>query len=685
MTSRYSTVVVFGLLVAACSGTTNHSNPSAGAGGRGANTGGAGVGGGAGAGIGGAGGSVVQPHSVSKLTPSSDSVGRYQKFELSFQLSRSFAADSLLPYYYYDPLDTSANDPGRNSPYAADGISVDAHFTSPSGQVLSVPAFYFERYERTQSGNSEVMTATGEHSWRVRFAPAELGKYTYYLTIEDAAGKTRWPAGTGTYMLSSVASASKGFVRVSPRDARFLEYDSGDSFVPLSSARQWWMDVGARSYEITSVFDQFGASGINLVRLWDQDDGYKLTVEGHFDAYTNADRNPADADVAGLPKGTQFNQRGNAEEDAIIEAAQKNGIVIDLCSHGDPAWIWDASVWTDAWNPKPVAMNAAAHLAYWKRNFRYRVARWGYSTSVLSWETWNEHGHVLSGDDTYSFYQTYGAFQQSTDPYHHLRTTSQGSQAYSPGLWSSSAMDMATYHDYMMSSRYPAGLYDDEAKFVYSFAQCLRTPTGSGNGCSLGIGDGSTWSGAAKPFVWGELDTGTTVWNEANPQPIADHNIIWAGLFSPLGTHPIDWYFESKQSYLSDKFAWTRIARDFFSGIDYAGLKFSYLATSDVAITSATLTASPSNLRVLAMRSGDGTRAYAWAQNRDYRWGTGNAAPAAINGSVTIPGMKAGSYRVKVVNTHDGSSTTATVSSASGSVTLSIPNLSQDVAIKIEP
>jgi hypothetical protein len=623
-----------------------------------------------------------QPHDVTDFTTSGESVGRYEKYEISFAISRAFAADSLLPYYPYDASDTPAASPGRNAPYGQDGITIDAHLHSPSGSDLVVPAFYLQKYQRVLNGGTETLTATTELSWNVRFAPEETGTYSYFISIEDKSGTTHWPPGPPRTFVSTVSS-SKGFVRVSPRDKRFMQYDNGESFVPISSAHQWWKDIGLRSYDTTNAFDDFGAHGINLVRVWDQNDGYKLTVEGHFDAYGTGNSNPADNAVPGIPKGTQPNQRGNAEQDAIIESAEKNGIAIELCSHGDAAWIWDASTYTDAWNANVIAFDDPRHLAYFERNFRYRVARWGYSTSILAWETWNEHGHVVSTDPTYKFYQAYGDYQRKTDPYRHLRTTSQGSQAFSPGLWSSGAMDIANYHDYMMSNRYPAGLYDDEVKFVYSFAQCLRTPTGAGGGCSLGIGDGSTWTGDPKPFIWGECDTGTTQWNEANPQPIADHNILWAGLFSPLGTHPIDWYFESKDSYIQQKYDWAKIARDFFTGVDYAGLGFVYLATSDVAVTSQTASASDPGMRVLAMRAADGKSAYAWVQNKQYRWGTGTTSPSPISGMVTIPGMTASAYTIEIWSTHDGTKTTASATVGGGSVTVTVSGLSQDVAIKI--
>ncbi len=610
---------------------------------------------------------------VTSLTTSSQQAARYQKFEVTFQISKTYPADSMLPYYFYDPSD----------PKGIDGITIDGHFIAPSGREIVVPSFYYQQY----SGSGTKLVASNNFSWKLRFAPEETGVYAYYVTITDRNGSTRYP-NIGVLPLQSVDSTSKGFVRVSSRDPRFLEFSNGESFVPVSSGHVFWEINKGRSLDFVNTFADFGRNGINLMRLWDQNDGYNLTVEGHFDGYNwPDDANPVDRgiDISKLPKGTQMNQRGNYEEDTIIEAAERNGVYIILSSHGDPYWIWDASIYQESWNTNPVAFDNPAHIRYWERNFRYRVARWGYSTSIMTWEVWNEHGHVPVGSNVYNFYQTYGQFQQQTDPYHHLRSTSQGSQAWSPGLWGSPAMDVASYHDYMMISRYSADLTYDAANFVYRFAQCLRTPGGAG--CGLGIGDGSTWQGNNKPIYWGEIDTGTANWNEPNPQPKATHDMRWAGLFSPIGMSPIDWYFDHQSaSFIATKYKEAKIASDFFKGIDYAGLRFTYLATNDVILTSEAITVDNPKLRVLAMRSSNGTQVYAWVQNKDNaRWDQAvNTAP--ITASFSIKQVASGNYRIEIWDTYTGTvSDGGVVAVSNGVLTVPVKGLSKDVAIKIVP
>jgi len=115
----------------------------------------------------------------------------------------------------------------------------------------------------------------------------------------------------------------------------------------------------------------------------------------------------------------------------------------------------------------------------------------------------------INNSDIMSFYQTYGNYQVTADPYHHLRTTSRGSQNYSPTYWTQTGtFDIANYHDYMRS-HYGADLANDEVNFVQRFAWCLGT---KGTYCSgLGLQSG-TWTGDYKPWVWGEIDVDDGTW-----------------------------------------------------------------------------------------------------------------------------------------------------------------------------
>ena len=608
------------------------------------------------------------------------STGRYQKLEVVMQLSRAFPADSLLPYYFYDPADAHL---GSN------GISVDTVFIAPDGSTQTAPAFYYQDYVRTGT-SQETMTPSSNYSWRVRFAPSQLGQYQYHVIVRDVGGTSRYPA-SGELVFNSIVSGSKGFVRVDPGDSRFMAFDDGSSFVPIASGRQWWKCCGIRSLDYDAAFNSFGQNGANLTRVWIQNDGYGLTVEGHFDAYTYPDDyNPVDRgiDIGALTKGTLINQRGARELDYILESAEVNGVYLELCSHSDPYWIWPYTLDGEA-GSQQVGSDDPKHLAEWKRNFRYLVARWGYSTSVLSWENWNELAHILPNTPEWNFYSAYSLYQRASDPYHHLLTTSQGSQAYSPAFWSSGFFDIANYHDYMMPSRYPAALTNDEANFVSKFSWCLGT---NGQLCSgLGVGDGTIWTGANKPWIWGEIDVGTSNWNEVNPRAQSGdarlrflHNSTWAGLFSPLATSPIDWYWDQEDAATtSARLADRKRTQQFFSGITFDGMTFMLTAAdAPSGYAGEVVTATNSNARVYAMKNAQGV--VAWVQHRDYTWYNSPAVPAAISVTVTFPNVN-GTFTVQLYDPQTGNTQNLGTVTANGTLVVNVGDVSKDMAIKARP
>lgn len=627
---------------------------------------------------------------VTSLSANTTTVPRYSKFELTFAINKTYPADSRLPYYFYDPADTPAIDPNRKSPYGIDGITIDTVFVTPSGQTLTVPSFYYQDYSRSRVNNREVLTVVGIPGWKTRFTPSEVGTYKYYITITDKEGTTRYPT-SGELTFTATSSSAKGFIRASKRDPRFLDYDNGTSFIGISGQAQWWSPASQlKSYDYEDKFNQYRQSGINLVRIWDENDGYALSLESTYETV------PTDEQVICCSiKGTFIDQPDAFREDKIIESAEANGVAIELSSHGDVYWTWDASIYGhdgyDKWNTNPVGWNNPFHMNYWKRNFRYRVARFGYSPAILSWELWNEHGHITPDQDLYKFYQQYAEYQRVTDPYQHLRTTSQGGQAFSPGFWSSPANDIANYHDYMMISRYDASLTNDEANFVYRFSQCLRyIPTG--RNCGLGLGDGTTWVGAPKPWIWGEIGV-LQAWDVADPAALngeggvrARLNELWAGLFGPLGTGPIEWNTADSTT-LARIYQGTKVIRSYFATVDYNAHNFDHLPTPDLAIPNYTgekLTTSNANVRAMALRSADKRTVLLWVQNKNYTWKNYTSTPAAQNATITVPSIPNGTYRVELWNTETGEIATGTSNiTANGSLVLPVNNLQKSVAVKL--
>jgi hypothetical protein len=777
------------------------------------------------------------PPQILNLTGGGAPVGQFQKIEWRFDLSKAYAN----PDYFYDAADTPAVNPSSMMWFGVDGVSVDLHVTSPSGKNLVVPAFFLQDYLRVKDNSLglEVLGKIDNGRWTARFAPAEIGTYQYYLTAQDKDGTGRFPA-SGSQSFSVTSSSSKGFVRASASDSRFLTYDNGTSFVAISSGRQWWTNNALRSYDYENAFANFKANGVNLTRMWDQID-FGLSVEGAsqplwvaqgtsyggaqgvevntanvhaglrsarpsagqgwlqrlavneptrvhkltvwmrtdsisggqaqvtvrtgttfntgtllgqtsavtgttpWTAYSvtftpntsiitvnlvppagtgtmyvdDVSLGPVDSGgniaynvisdgdferhffngspgndpnaTPSLPRpiGTFMNPWASYELDKIVESADANGVKIQDCTCSGPWFTWPV-------NPGDMTQADFAQawtLRSYERNLRYRIARWGYSPAILGWELHNEWGHINSSGspNQYNMIVAINNYLAATDPYRHLRTTSQNSQAYSPQLWSASGMDLANYHWYL--DGHNTSIDPDESLTVSRFAWCLTDTRGSSSPyCSgLGLGDGSAWTGPAKPWVWGETGVGLdgTQGNTGEAGSRFLHNIVWAGLFTPMGTTPIEWWwYQEDATSTAAKFAARKAASTFFSTVDYAGGNFSFLMTpgdGPPGYTGETVSASDTRARVYAMRRADKRAAYLWVQNRDYVWSKAASTPSPISPAVTISNLLSAAYRVEIWNTSTGAIiSTQSLTPSGGSLSIPVGGLTADVAIKLE-
>lgn len=728
---------------------------------------------------------------------------------------------STRPYYPYSPVDDGYGHPT--------GITVDALVEQPDGQTVVIPAFHHVPYRHVAMANADVLGITGPADWRVRLTPSQPGVYRVRLRVVDAGGLVE----SAALDVDVGDGPGRGFVRVSTDDPRVLVFDDGSPLVPVSEGRQW-APAGHRpisSYD--EAFAADAASGISLTRVWDQNDGFDIALEGSYpvwspkwsqfsqalgidlvtvrsgrraarfqprgagratDGYvqriavepnqtyvaegyirTNgldgaavlavavgdgavpgAVRSPArsgtapwqlvsvsfttgpDDHVATLwagaidslgtawfddlvvrvqgddlnrlsdpgferhfpkddegndpedpavnltvPQGTEINQWGAHAIDEILGAADRHGLAVQLCSHEDVYWTWDATVHRDDYavaNGRQVEWLDARHLGYWKRNYRYRVARWSAFTSLLAWEVWNEHGEIPTSGTAEQvalsqFYGELARFIRRLDPARHLVTTSQGSQTFSTAFWASSPLDLANYHDYITTAlvRHPSALNDDGAKFVYDLA--------------AGLVAGWPEGAPRKPLVWGEIGTLTT-WDHDDPTAttppggtIARHNFAWAGLFSPVLTGPIDFQTVAKSES-------TKAIRQFFAEEPWATAVWENWATPDVGGGSVpALEVLHPRLRVLGLLSQSRRRFLAWLQHLDHTWARvvrDGQTPAPFVPTARTPALEPGRYRIEWWDTRAGATTSSSeVNHPGGPLTLTGPALASDVALKV--
>jgi hypothetical protein len=314
------------------------------------------------------------PLQLINFRTSSDVLPRFELFETTFELSREYA-----------------------NPFDPEMINIEGCFIAPSGEVTIVPGFFYQNYFRTLDKNVEVLTPAGRGEWHIRFAPREIGAYSYFITIDDG---DRIQTERRTF--NTEVSANSGFLRVSRADRRYFEFADGDFYYPIG-------------HNIPAVYNEKAASilGVQLSKYRGRGtfayDGY---LEGMHDAGENYARMWLSSWSFGLEWTHNYDVRYhglgvyNLENawrlDYVLRKARQYGIYTQLAlttfghyrssemREGD----WSFSPYNKAnggmlGQPAEFWSNPQAQK-YYQRMLRYVCARWGYDTNIMSWEVCNE-------------------------------------------------------------------------------------------------------------------------------------------------------------------------------------------------------------------------------------------------------------------------------------------------------
>ena len=304
-------------------------------------------------------------------------VPRYAKFEAFW----------TLPGQTGNPFDPADND-------------VQVMFAGPGGGRVSVPAFW-----------------DGDR-WRVRFAPTRVGAYC--LSVRRN-GQTVTPPDLQPTGFRCIPSASFGFVRRDPKVIQRFVFDNGRLYYPLGMDAAW---TGREMPEYGPVFAQMHRAGMNWARIWmTYWDGKAL------------DWSP---DRSQNPKPGYYLMDAAKRWDVILDAADKSGVFVQITlqHHGqytertDPNWRdnpFNAANGGFLARPDDFFTDAEARRLT-RNKYRYILARWGYSTHLLSYELFNEvqnitevRGHF---GDVVHWHQEMAAVIRREDTNHHLITTS---------------------------------------------------------------------------------------------------------------------------------------------------------------------------------------------------------------------------------------------------------------------
>ncbi len=602
------------------------------------------------------------PLAISSVTEASNTVARYERFEAGFELSRSYA----------DPFDPAA-------------IAVDVTFTAPSGTQSTVPAFWFQGY-RVKPGTEafEDYEAVGDPGWRVRFAPTELGTFTYSIGATDGTGASAAPV-SGSFDV--LPGASRGFVRRDADDPLALRFDNGDPYVPVGHNVAFEEPnppgiSGTGYYE--QLFSSFDRADENWSRVW-MTDFNRSALEwsaGHWsDLYDGVGR-------YSLASGWRL--------DEILESAEQHGVYIQLVlnDHGqfstftNPRWHENPY---NAANGGPVP-DAAPHLFFsdptarnlHERRLRYVAARWGAFTNILAWELFNEVQFIgtsstnMYGDPgvraaVVDWHQEMGDALHLLDAHEHLVSTSSQPSPVDDGVSAVPAIDLLQVHLY-------SGPESELDRTLVDFIRGLQAEHG-------------------KPVLGGEIglpshaelgfDPTTFAGSQADREHLSQgthlHNTAWAAAHAR--SLAASWWWGS---YIAADASRHRGSPSFpLNEVTFPPLA-NYLFGEDWAaagLGDAAITASPS---VYAVGLASTSAARVWTRDVLNGYGSGErpgnlAGRVVSDAELTVSGMDDGSYDVEVWDPWAGNVIGSFTADASGGdLTISLPAFTRDLAIKAD-
>ncbi len=288
--------------------------------------------------------------------------------------------------------------------------------------------------------------------------PANAGRHTVTLELREPAGVRR----SAEQAVAVRPAAPRGWVRVSPRNPRYLEDGAGHTFFPLGQNLCMY-ERKEGTYYYDRLLGKLSAAGGNYARLWQEyyvpNDLAKPAAagDGSFTGF------PLETTATGLGR---YDLASAWRLDYVAELCERPGVYWQLASEmvvwWEPrlAYRWKRNPYNAA-NGGPCARPVdyftdprARELV--RRRLRYNVARWGWATRLAAWELWNEVDNMEGFDPAANaaWHREMGAYLKRIDPWRHLVTSSWRD----PKMFARPEIDIVQAHSYF-GPQYDAAQY----------------------------------------------------------------------------------------------------------------------------------------------------------------------------------------------------------------------------------
>jgi Domain of unknown function (DUF5060)/Cellulase (glycosyl hydrolase family 5) len=399
------------------------------------------------------------------------------------------------------------------NPFDPNEIDVRAQFVEPDGAQHEALGFWYQDYDRRLVDGREQLTPKGSPSFRVRFTPAQPGRWQWRWVL-------RTPGHTEVrpwHQFNVTPARGHGILRVSDRDPRMLAFDDRTSYFAIGENTGWYDQRGTYAYD--DWFGALAAQHANFGRVWMASWAFGIEWED-----------------TGLGNYAKRLDRAWRLDHVFAEAERRDiYVMLTLLNHGAFSTVFNSEWANNPYNvanggpltaPSEFFTNATARYLFAQR-LRYIVARWGSSTHLLAWELWNEvdltDGYASAA--VAAWHADMSARLRALDPYDHLVTTSHAIFVNDPDVWRGGGLDFTQLHFY--ANTLPP--FANVPRTVVTFTRDRLAQTGA-------------------PVLFGELgidSRGPVETTTNDPQGIGVHDGLWAGAVSGGTGTAMPWWWDS--------------------------------------------------------------------------------------------------------------------------------------------
>lgn len=460
------------------------------------------------------------PPEIVNILQRQDSIGLYEKFEVSLNLNCEFS-----------------------NPFDPDEIDITATFTSPGGKDWKINGFYYY---------------TSGMLWKIRFSPNETGQWKYTVSVRDKNGETT----SEPKSFKAFKSSKKGPIQVAS-NKRYLQHPDGSTFFGVGL---WYNDgyAGFNSGRVTPEnLDNLKALGVNFIST------FITPLETHGSGLGRYDQNICGRldELMELCEARDMLLSLNLWFHAYLSETVWGG--------GNVRW------YTNPYQQVTKANEFYRSEPAWElqeKLYRYFIARWGYSRSLAIWFIVDE----VNGTDGWVSGDSLGAakwagkvheYFKQNDPYNHLTTGTR-----------SGGIKEFWHEGYQIFDLPAREIYEAQGYPITKSASldsaAIHPLTHSYSNYAKQIS--KLWNGYEKPAIIGETGWDHTFYEPNMPGYLAlYHNALWVTLATGTAMTPFWWAYSDR---LNDNVVTNQISslRKFTDQIPFA--KLSGLTPFDISI-----------------------------------------------------------------------------------------------------